>query len=196
AGSFIGAELPVAGNIPIPSVLRNLMVPVFVADLDGVLAFDPREVVQKLPALGGFKAPNPAVAFAGNSRSQAAGPTHGGESASRAVGFDASDRVTIVLVQAQRANPAHPIGQSVGAHIPAVKPYRGVVEEIGLDHPVKLLVDDANSDALVEACPDERRVLLGLACTIILFIAPLRPGAVADGRPGVHEVGGVHLEVG
>src|SRR5258707_653078 len=73
--------------------------------------------------------------------------------------------------------------------MPAVIGHRGVIEEVGLDHPVHLQVLEMVGDALEEALADIRIVRGRIRLSVMRRGAALRPAAVRSARPVVLIVG-------
>src|SRR5258707_12907975 len=73
--------------------------------------------------------------------------------------------------------------------MPGVIGHRGVIEEVGLDHPVNLQVLEMFGDALEEALADIRIVRGRIRLSVMRRDATLRPAAVRSARPVVLIVG-------
>ena len=149
------------------------MLPEFVANLDGVLALHPGEVVGELPAVVGFKAE--------------AGPLHA-ELCVRYVARERHVRRPSCLVEKSAlvrspklVGPTHSGRDRNSAHEPAVPGYCCVIEQVALDDVIKLLGGVLRRNPLIKTVADIIIVLFRRYPGVELRDAAAHLAAVADG---------------
>src|SRR5260221_57193 len=146
-------EIEIAGGTAdAPALVRELVMPVLEAHLDGALAPDPRQVGGELPAI---------VLFVPEARPRETEGVVGdvaGEVHLRRARVSENE-ATLLLGTPQPLRPIRARREAGPAHVPAVPGHGGVAHQVVVDDPVPLGVGVRRVDALCEALADVISIL-------------------------------------